>query len=85
MDRIGVRVPAAILAAVATFGVLAGIATLAEVESPYGMHVVELPRVVVTASSSALLADSCGAEVENSSESSPCLARQRTQLGSDVF
>lgn len=69
MDRIGVRIPAAILAATATFGVLAGIARLAEVESSYGLHVVVLPRLAVTASSSASLADSCNAEFGDSLDS----------------
>jgi hypothetical protein len=57
MNRIGIRLFAAILASGATFGTLACIALLAELESPGRLPLVVMPEVVITASRSALAAD----------------------------
>ena len=61
MARIGIRLPAAILAATATLGVLMGIGALAELESARDLPIVVMPEVAVTANRSALLAGSCTA------------------------
>ena len=62
MARIGIRLPAAILAATATLGVLMGIGALAEIESARDLPVVVMPDVVVTVHRAALLAGSCTAD-----------------------
>jgi hypothetical protein len=59
MNRIDVRIPAAVLAATVTFGLLAGIKNLAAVTASGALPVVVLPEVVVTGSRSVLLADAC--------------------------
>ncbi|HTT09888.1 MAG TPA: hypothetical protein VMG60_03275 [Burkholderiaceae bacterium] len=68
MRRIGIRLSAAILAATATLGLLIGIATLAGLESSRNLPVVVLPMIVVTASRSEALAESCMAQATNAAE-----------------
>jgi len=80
MDRIGVRLSAAILAATATLAVLSGIASLTGFESSHEPPVVVLPPVVVTASRSELLVNACGEDSQRQAEAQNCMARERLDL-----
>ena len=63
MDRLCVRLSAAVLAATTTLGVLAGVAALAELGPSRELPVVVLPAVVVTGSRSAVLAEVCNESI----------------------
>jgi hypothetical protein len=74
MARIGLRVPATILVATATLGVLMGIGALAEIESARDLLVVAMPEVAVAVYRSAVLAESCTAEPAGATEH--CVAEE---------
>jgi len=84
MNRTGVRFTAALLAVTATFSVLGGVAKLAELESSYGLPVVVLPRVVVTAPPPAPLAD-CNAVASPEDAYSGSVAQARAQFKPMVY